>query len=68
MLPIRYTSPWCDSAHFLMVWRVRGELEFIVAADGVQPDDGHLFPSRQEALAWLRDNGFTSTPLTGVSR
>jgi hypothetical protein len=53
-----FTSPWCDTPHFLVRTLVGDQVVFVVVPDGVQPEDGTRFPQRRDAQAFLRENGF----------
>ncbi len=59
MTPIPFISVWAASVFYLTKTIVRGEVVVVVVPNGVQPQDGHVFPKMSEAKAWLKDNGFT---------
>ncbi len=58
MTPAPFTSIWNEKTHYLTQAVVRNQVVFVVVPNGVQPQDGHIFPTQREAITWLRDNGF----------
>lgn len=59
MKPVAYTSLGTTSTHYLTKTLLNSKIVVVVVPNGIQPRDGHIFPNMNEAISWLKDNGFT---------
>lgn len=67
-----YQSPWSANSHYLVhvpedMVRNGGRKDvivWVVVQNNQQPRDGHVFPDKREATAWLKDNGFERKSMT----
>jgi hypothetical protein len=62
-----YRSKWSSGEWYLVTDIRNGQPVCIVVQEGQQRDTGHVFPSKREALDWLRDNGYSKS-LPGSGR
>lgn len=53
-----YTSPTTTGNWYLVETVHNGQHVWSVVRDGQQPNQGLISPTRRDALAWLRDNGY----------
>jgi hypothetical protein len=53
-----FTAAGFSKKHYLLPYEHKGQKVWRVAQEGEQPYEGKIFPSREEATAYLKDYGF----------